>query len=458
MLTDNVYASPRVKRQGLALRLLRSKTLFRTVILLSGLRSFWKKWANNEKRPAKFPKRRIKLIASIFLKDAPYKGKKRPAAWITKKEIIYAIEYMFEKSKNSDYFFGQELLIHLRNSASKKSFLDKGYFENFLIEFTQFGFKREFLKKRLFSITLDINAHCNLNCDHCFAASTKQVKEVIDYEILESAIMEAREELGCHFFNVLGGEPLLSIDRLTRLLSDFKYVPFQVFTNGTKIDENLIRHLEKHPNLFLLVSLEGNKKITDSIRGKGTYEAVQKAFGLLKDSKMMYGASITVTRNNYKYVSSPEFAEILKNFGCFYVWIFDYKPIGRTPENQLRLTNEEKLDFNERASYLNKNYPFIVINTEKDPELIGGCPATKGKILHIAANGDVVPCITIRSSCKELNISNHKLSEIIDSRIFQDYRNISCLRGCAQQLEPEKFQSWLKQHKLEPMYESSLKN
>jgi hypothetical protein len=124
----------------------------------------------------------------------------------------------------------------------------------------------------------------------------------------------------------------------------------------------------------------------------------------------------------------------------------------------LKLTIEDKKYFNVRISHINKNYPFIVINTEREPELIGGCPATKGTYLHIAANGDVAPCISIRFSKRNLNISNYTLSEIMDSKVFQDYRNISSFKGCAQQYEPGKFQNWIKQHKLEPMYESNLKN
>jgi MoaA/NifB/PqqE/SkfB family radical SAM enzyme len=460
MLTGNFTALPRVRHTKLAFFILDSKFLFRTVMLLSGLVTALRKLPKFKRdgKPVKFPKRRIKTILSVFLKDTFYRKNERRLTPISKKGIMKAVDFVSEKLKGTDNFFGRELLIHIKESLSKKSALNKKYFEIFLIELAKSELKREFLKRRLFSVTFDINAHCNLNCGHCFAASTKEVYDVIDYDILKRALTEAREELGCLFFSVLGGEPLLSLQRLTRLLGDFKYVPFQVYTNGTLIDDDLISELEKYPNVSLLISIDGNKEINDSMRGKGTYKAIQKAFKRLKESKIIFGASITVTKNNFKYISSLEFAEILKDFGCFYAWLFDYKPIGRAANHRLTLTNEEKKYFNERISYINRNYPFVMINTERDPELIGGCPATKGTYLHIAANGDVVPCITIRLSQKKLNISRHTLSEIIDSKIFQDYRNISSFKGCAQQQEPEKFQNWLVQHRLEPMYESNLKN
>lgn len=452
MLTRDTNCPPRVKNLNTALFILRSKFLFRSVIFLSGLPSVWKSWSNGNGKKAKFPHKRIKTIFSLFLKKiSDGEGKKNSGA-ITKEDILYGIDFINKKLEKKETFFASELISHLKNTVNQKALFERSYFERFIRNLAEFELKREFLPQKLMAITFDINSHCNLNCNHCFAASTKKVSAEIDYEILRKTLADANEIHGCRFFNVLGGEPLLSMERLTKLMSDFRYVPFQIFTNGTLINDNTVAELENYPNASILLSIEGEKQVNDDIRGEGTFDIVMASFERLKNSKLIYGASITVTKKNYMHVSSKKFADLLKEIGCYYVWIFDYKPIGRAGDNSLKLDADDKNIFNERIAKINKSYPYVVINSEKDPDIIGGCPATKGTILHIAANGAVMPCISIRHSSNSLNISDLSLKQIMDSEIFKEYRQIDSLKGCAQQNEPKKFNEWIQKHKLGPMY------
>jgi hypothetical protein len=149
-------------------------------------------------------------------------------------------------------------------------------------------------------------------------------------------------------------------------------------------------------------------------------------------------------------VSSKEFADELLQMECFYIWLFDYKSVGRGSE-KMYLTDVEKEIFNKRITEINKEYPFWIINTEVNSE-IGGCAATKGTMLHIGANGDVSPCIAVRFSHPNVNIKNHNIREIMNSDFFQSYRDIGCDEGCAQRFVPNKFMEWKNNNNLVPLY------
>lgn len=111
-------------------------------MLLSGLVAALRKLPKFKRdgMPVKFPKRRIKTILSVFLKDTFYRDERRLTP-ISKKEIMKAVDFVSEKLKVADNFFGRELLIHIKKSLSKKSALNKKYFEIFLIELVKLELK-----------------------------------------------------------------------------------------------------------------------------------------------------------------------------------------------------------------------------------------------------------------------------------------------------------------------------
>ncbi len=77
-----------------------------------------------------------------------------------------------------------------------------------------------------------------------------------------------------------GGEPLLCIDDLKRIMDRVKVKHFMIQTNGLLLDK-----LEaKYTNRFhtVLVSLDGDESLTDYYRGKGTYKKVINNLKLIR--------------------------------------------------------------------------------------------------------------------------------------------------------------------------------
>nr|VFJ70246.1 MAG: Iron-sulfur cluster-binding domain-containing protein [Candidatus Kentron sp. DK] len=170
-----------------------------------------------------------------------------------------------------------------------------------------------------------------------------------------------------------------------------------------------------------------------------------------KCARVIYGVSITSNSRNFKYISSRGFADKLENLGCKYIWIFDYKPIGRGGGLRLELNDEQRVEFNDRVSSINKEYPFVIINTEKGAEVVGGCPAAKGTYFHINVDGSVSPCVSIKRGNDEVNLRNGSILDILDSQTFVQFRNIGVVKGCPSKLEPELFNEWIYDNEMKPI-------
>ncbi len=447
MLTRETTSGPRVRHSRLALFILNSALMSYLLFITLGFGRILSKYRQTfELKNVRIPHKRLKLLLAVFIDDNFII--KSPTSDFRKSDLLNKFEKINSMVLSNKSNFYTKLTERVLGQDVK--FLKGRYFFTLIRNHFSNDIRREFLTTKIMSLTFDINNRCNRKCKHCFASSSNKKGNVVEYKFLKNALTEAREKLGCRFFNILGGEPFLDFEKILKVANDFKYIPIQVFTNGDLINKNVINELIKYPNIIPLISLEGNEQMTDSVRGAGTYKSVSKAFNFLKNSSILYGASITVNRKNFNYLSSSEFADILLDFGVYHTWIFDLKPIGRTESDQLCLLENEKIQFNERIELLNSRYPIFFINTEKDPELIGGCPATKGTYFHIFADGSVMPCITIRFKDEALNIENKSLTQIINSDVFHQYRNISCFRGCAQRCEPEKFANWIHNNSLIP--------
>ncbi|MDO4545537.1 MAG: radical SAM protein [Bacillota bacterium] len=134
-------------------------------------------------------------------------------------------------------------------------------------------------------------------------------------------------DLGISFILLAGGEPLMRKDVLQAAAAR-KQILFPVFTNGTLMDEDMLAFFEAHRNLIPILSLEGREEATDGRRGAGVYGKLQKVMTELQKREILYGASITVHRENMAEVMSPEFTNELESAGCRAIIYVEYVPIG----------------------------------------------------------------------------------------------------------------------------------
>lgn len=268
------------------------------------------------------------------------------------------------------------------------------------------------------TVLISPTMRCNLQCKGCYAG--KYTKEDdLPYEVLDRVITEA-EGFGTAFFIILGGEPFI-YENLIKMAEDHSDAYFQVYTNSTLLNDEMIKKLAKVGNILPILSLEGYEELTDDRRGKGIYQKVMTAMDKLKRAGVPFGYSCTVTKMNAELIMSDQFVDFLIAKGAYLGWYFLAMPVGANPDMSLMPTPEQRLAMVEAGKHLRATKPFFFVDFWNDAPYVGGCIAGK-HYCHITSQGDVEPCIF--SHFAQDNIKDKTLLECFNSDYFKKLRSL----------------------------------
>ena len=312
------------------------------------------------------------------------------------------------------------------------------------------------------AILLDPTSACNLHCTGCWAAEYGN-KLNLTFEEIDSIIQQGKE-LGVYMYIYTGGEPLVRKKDLIRICEKHQDCIFLCFTNATLIDEAFADEMLRVKNFVPAISLEGDEASTDSRRGKGTYQKVQKAMELLHRKKLLYGISSCYTSANFEAITSEEYYDSLIEMGAYFIWYFHYMPVGNDAAPELLPNPEQREAVYHRIRHLRATKPLFAMDFQNDAEYVGGCIAGGKRYLHINANGDVDPCVFIHYS--NANIRDCTLLEALQSPIFMAYHdnmpfNDNMLRPCPMLENPERLRKMVADsgaHSTDPMSPESVEH
>ena len=267
------------------------------------------------------------------------------------------------------------------------------------------------------TVLISPTMRCNLSCAGCFAAEYSPDRD-LEPELLQS-IVEQANEMGVYFFTILGGEPFM-YDGLLDLAARNQECYFQIYTNGTLLDEALVDELAELGNVAPMLSLEGDEASTDTRRGKGVYRHVLETMDLLGERGVLFGYSATVTRDNWRLLVSDEWIDPLVARGAMISWNFLYMPIGRDPSTTPMLTPEERNAFREGIWRIRDTKPIFPVDFWGDAPYVKGCIAGK-HYMHIDSEGWVEPCIFTHFATD--NIHDTSLVDAFNSPFFREIRS-----------------------------------
>jgi MoaA/NifB/PqqE/SkfB family radical SAM enzyme len=272
---------------------------------------------------------------------------------------------------------------------------------------------------------------CNLKCYGCYAWEYSK-KEDLPYDVCNRVIQEAND-IGIYFFVITGGEPFVW-DHLFDFLELHNDSFFQIYTNGTAINDSVAKKLAELGNAVPCISIEGFEKETEKRRGKGTWQKIMTAMDALRENGVLFGYSVTATRENNDLVVSDELVDFFVEKGCFIGWYFNYIPIGKEPNLDLMPTPEQRDYRRKRILEIRKTKNIIVADFWNDGNLVNGCMAGGKNYLHINVSGDVEPCVFVHFAAD--NIKEKSLAEVLTSPFFMGFRkrqpfNENHLRPCS---------------------------
>ena len=240
-----------------------------------------------------------------------------------------------------------------------------------------------------------ITSACNLHCAGCYSrcnnatVDTEPVRQLSTEEW--KAIFKEAESLGVSFIMLAGGEPLLRWD-VIEAAGEMKNILFPIFTNSTYMDDNTFARLDRCRNLIPVLSIEGDREITDARRGEGVYDKLISAMDRLHENNLLFGASITVTTENIQQVTSPEFMETLVSRGCKLAIFIEFVPVTEEAQH-LAPAETERAYLLEAMQRLREAFPELVaLAFPGDEKADGGCMAAGRGFFHINSHGGAEPC------------------------------------------------------------------
>ncbi|UOO37358.1 radical SAM protein [Oscillospiraceae bacterium CM] len=264
-----------------------------------------------------------------------------------------------------------------------------------------------------------ISSQCNLFCAGCYARANNSVGESACATQLTSGdwarlFGEARA-LGVTFILLAGGEPLLRRD-VIEAAAGFPEIVFPVFTNGTLFDEAMVRLFNKKRNLVPMLSLEGDAQQTDTRRGDGVHAALEVAMARLREMGILFGASITVTKENLLRVTDQTYIERLRESGCKVVVFVEYVPVDASAATAPDM--EDRAVLLARQDRLRCEFDdMLLIAFPGDEEALGGCLAAGRGFFHISPTGDAEPCPF--SPFSDTNLRARPLKDALTSPLFR---------------------------------------
>ena len=264
-----------------------------------------------------------------------------------------------------------------------------------------------------------ITSKCNLHCAGCYSrcnhatTDAEPVAQLTDEEW--GAVFTEAEDLGISFILLAGGEPMLRRG-VIEAAGQRKNILFPIFTNGTFMDERYFALLDKCRNLVPVMSIEGGRELTDSRRGAGVYDRLVKNMDEMSRRGLIFGASVTVTTENVREVTSDAFLDELSSRGCKAVIFVEYVPV--TDESRELASGDSEREFlTSEISRLRQMRPDMVyISFPGDEKSSGGCVAAGRGFFHINSHGGAEPCPF--SPYSDINIRNSSLRDALHSPLF----------------------------------------
>ncbi len=267
-----------------------------------------------------------------------------------------------------------------------------------------------------FTILVSPTMRCNLRCEGCFAGEYDRSSDM-DVATFQSIVDQANE-MGVYLITVLGGEPFFRRDLLDFYGAN-PDVYFQIYTNGTLLDEATLDRLAELGNIAPMLSLEGPRELTDARRGPGAYDTIVAAMDGLRERGLVFGYSATVTRRNWRTLVGDAFVDEMVARGAALAWNFLYMPVGVDPDVDLMLTAAERNEFRKGILRVRSTKALFPVDFWGDAPYVGGCIAAKHYI-HINNDGWVEPCIFTHFATD--NVHEVSLKEAFDSPYFREIR------------------------------------
>lgn len=284
---------------------------------------------------------------------------------------------------------------------------------------------------------ISVTNNCNLRCQGCWVTPSDPIQE-LDAVTIDRLIHQGKK-LGCHFFGILGGEPLMHRE-LFNLFQNHQDCYFLLFTNGTMLTQDRVQTLFQIGNVSPLISIEGDEIVSDIRRGgNGVYLRSMEGLRRCLEYRLITGVATSVCKSNIEDLATESFIERIANLGVQYLWFYIYRPVGPDPAPELALSSDEIASLRRFIVDARLRAPLLIIDSYWDHDGHALCPAAVGISHHIGPNGDIEACPPIQFAAERIGKTDCLYDLITQSAFLKKFREVACqtTRGCILMERPD---------------------
>lgn len=317
-------------------------------------------------------------------------------------------------------------LFHLHPSARRAVINGLGVNATWLGEVERRRFAREHGVRPPFLIVISPTMRCNLKCLGCYAGQYPKEADPLSLEVLDRIVSEGKE-MGVYLYTISGGEPFLREDLLD-LYDKHRDCVFQIYTNGTRIDDRVVARLQECGNAAPAISLEGGEAETDARRGRGVYRQIMDTMDRLREAGVLFGFSATATRLNVEAYYDEAFYDRMVEKGCLFGWFFLFVPVGQDANPELMITPQQRDRLRQMVYRMRATKPIFVADFWNDGCLTGGCMSGGTLYMHVNYRGDLEPCVFMHFAEKnilDIYREGGHLWDVLSTPLFRRIREVN---------------------------------
>ena len=275
-----------------------------------------------------------------------------------------------------------------------------------------------------------ITSACNLHCAGCYSRCNDATVDAEPVAQLSAAewkrIFDEAADLGVSFILLAGGEPLLRKD-IIEAAGKVPQIMFPIFTNGSYLGDKYLELFSRCHNLLPIMSIEGDESHTDERRGDGIYAKQMENMAALKERNILFGISVTVTKDNLEEVTSDAFLTDMAARGVKAVIYVEYVPVSEETEALAPGEEEREILRASMDRIRSEHSELVAISFHGDEKSSGGCLAAGRGFFHINSHGGAEPCPF--SPHTAANIKATTLKEALNAALFRALRAGDLLAG-----------------------------
>jgi len=267
------------------------------------------------------------------------------------------------------------------------------------------------------TLILSISSRCHYACEHCFEGENLSSSEHLSYSDLTN-VMEDAAHNKLHHIQIGGGEPLLRLDDLLRLMELPKgSIEFWLSTSGFGLSFENARLLKQAGLTGATISLDhwDREKHNRFRNHPEAFDWVLKAVDHCKKTGIIPNLTLCITREMANKEDLMKYMELARELQVPFVRFLEARKAGNYADKDVLLRAEEQkavVDFYLRINSGKQFRSFPIIQFPGFHQRKTGCFGAGNRYLHIDVKGDYHACPFCRGAVG--NVKDMKLKEAIN--------------------------------------------